>query len=213
MRGDTATAARLTALADRTRESFRARFRRPDLDYLADVVDGPDGDDWSLRPNQIFALSLPFPLLEGDEARAVLDAVGRSLLTSYGLRSLTPQDPAYRGTYGGDQVHRDGSYHQGPVWSWLLGPYAEASPRLTGDRDAALSVLRPLGDHLRDAGLRLRLGDLRGRPATPAEGMRRPGVGRRRDAESLAIARPFVLSTRVTTRALQKTAAIRLECV
>jgi predicted glycogen debranching enzyme len=153
VRGDGSTAARLTALADRTRESFRARFRGPDLEYLADVVDGPDGDDWSLRPNQIFALSLPFPMLEGDEARAVLDAVSRSLLTSYGLRSLTPQDPAYRGTYGGDQVLRDGSYHQGPVWSWLLGPYAEASFRLTGDHSAALSVLRPLGDHLRDAGL------------------------------------------------------------
>ena len=57
----------------------------------------------------------------------MLDAVGRSLLTSYGLRSLTPDDPAYRGTYGGDQVQRDGSYHQGPVWSWLLGPFAEAT--------------------------------------------------------------------------------------
>ena len=101
VRGDRSTAARLTAMADRTRESFRARFRRPDLDYLADVVDGPDGDDWSLRPNQIFALSLPFPMLEGDEARAVLDAVSRSLLTSYGLRSLTPQDPAYRGDVRG----------------------------------------------------------------------------------------------------------------
>src|SRR5215203_3591956 len=153
VRGNRATSARLAALADRTRESFRARFRRPDLDYLADVVDGPKGDDWSLRPNQIFALSLPFPMLEGEEARGVLDAVSRSLLTSYGLRSLTLQDPAYRGTYGGDQVLRDGSYHQGPVWSWLLGPYAEASFRLTGDRSAALNVLRPLGDHLRDAGL------------------------------------------------------------
>jgi len=83
----------------------------------------------------------------------VLDAVGRSLLTSYGLRSLAPSDPAYRGTYGGDQVQRDGAYHQGPVWSWLIGPYAEAIYRLTGDRDAALTVLRPVGDHLRDAGL------------------------------------------------------------
>jgi predicted glycogen debranching enzyme len=153
VRGDPATSARLAALADRTRESFRSRFRRPDLDHLADVVDGPDGDDWSLRPNQVFALSLPIPLLDGDEARAVLDAVGRSLLTSYGLRSLAPDDPAYRGTYGGDQVSRDGSYHQGPAWSWLLGPYAEATYRLTGDRAAALAILRPLGDHLRDAGL------------------------------------------------------------
>src|SRR5215218_10377573 len=151
--GDAAGASRFAEMADRTRASFRNRFRRPDLDYLADVVDGPDGDDWSLRPNQVFALSLPYPLLDGDEARAVLDAVGRSLLTSYGLRSLAPEDPAYRGKYGGDQVSRDGSYHQGPAWSWLLGPYAEATYRLTGDRAAALAILRPLGDHLRDAGL------------------------------------------------------------
>ena len=151
--GDAASAARFNAMADRTRDSFRARFRRPDRDHLADVIDGPDGDDWTLRPNQVFALSLPEPLLDGDEARAVLAAVGRSLLTSFGLRSLAPDDPAYRGTYGGDQVQRDGSYHQGPVWSWLLGPYAEAQYRLTGDRDAASAVLRPIGDHLRDAGL------------------------------------------------------------
>ena len=78
--GTTATAARFDAHGrPRPRDSFRARFRRPDRDHLADVVDGPDGDDWTLRPNQIFALSLPYPLLEGDEARAVLDAVGRSL--------------------------------------------------------------------------------------------------------------------------------------
>ncbi len=151
--GDAATGTRYNNLATQVRDSFRARFRRPDLDHLADVVDGPDGDDWSMRPNQIFALSLPYPLLDGDEARAVLGAVGRSLLTSYGLRSLAPSDPAYLGDYGGDQVRRDGAYHQGPVWSWLLGPYAEAVFRLTGDRAAALTILRPMGDHLRDAGL------------------------------------------------------------
>jgi predicted glycogen debranching enzyme len=152
-RGDAARAARFGALADRTRDAFRARFRRPDRDHLADVVDGPDGDDWTMRPNQVFALSLPYPLLEGDEALAVLAAVGRTLLTSYGLRSLAPADPAYVGDYGGDSLRRDGAYHQGPVWSWLLGPFAEAGYRLTGDRDAALAVLRPIGDHLRDAGL------------------------------------------------------------
>ncbi len=150
---DKATAMRYDALADRARDSFRARFRQPDREYLADVVDSPDGDDWSMRPSQIFALSLPFPLLEGDEAQTVLAAVGRSLLTSYGLRSLAPDDPAYRGTYGGDQVHRDGTYHQGPAWSWLLGAYAEVVYRLSGDREAALAVLQPIGDHLRDAGL------------------------------------------------------------
>src|SRR5262249_11064315 len=103
--GDGAAAGRYDALADRTRDAFRTRFVHPGLDHLADVVDGPDGDDWSMRPNQVFALSLPYPLLQGDEARTVLDAVGRALLTSFGLRSLSPDDPLYLGTYGGDQVH------------------------------------------------------------------------------------------------------------
>jgi predicted glycogen debranching enzyme len=152
-REDTARANRFSALADQTRDSFRARFLRTDVDHLADVIDGPDGDDWSMRPNQIFALSLPEPLLDPKEAGMVFNAVGRSLLTSYGLRSLSPADPAYRGEYGGDQLSRDGAYHQGPVWSWLLGPYAEASYRIFGDRAAALAILRPIGDHLRDAGL------------------------------------------------------------
>jgi predicted glycogen debranching enzyme len=151
--GDFATAARYDAQADRARESFRNRFRRTDRDYLADVVDGPDGDDWSMRPNQLFALSLPYPLLEGEEARVVLASVGRALLTSFGLGSLSADNLAYRGTYGGDQIHRDGSYHQGPIWSWLLGAYADVSFRLDGDREAALAILRPIGDHLRDAGL------------------------------------------------------------
>ena len=133
----------------------------------------------------------PIPLLEGDEARAVLDAVGRSLLTSYGLRSLAPDDPAYRGTYGGDQVQRDGSYHQGPVWSWLLGPYAEAT--LPTDWRPRRRARHPAPDRRPPARRRawLRFGDLRGRPAAPAERMRRPSLGRRRGPQSLAIARPL----------------------
>jgi predicted glycogen debranching enzyme len=139
--------------AERVRSSFLARFRRRDTAALADVVDGPNGDDWTLRPNQIFAISLPFQLLEEAEAAAVLDIVGRTLQTSYGLRSLDPANPAYRGAYGGDQYHRDTAYHQGPVWTWLMGPYAEAHYRTYHDPVAALALLRPFDDHLRDAGL------------------------------------------------------------
>jgi glycogen debranching enzyme len=84
---------------------------------------------------------------------AVVDVVGRTLLTSYGLRSLDPDDPAYRGAYGGDQYHRDTAYHQGPVWTWLMGPYAEAHYRVYHDPVAALALLQPFEDHLRDAGL------------------------------------------------------------
>jgi len=149
-RGD-AAAATYRGLAERVRVSFRARFIKPDHNYLADVVQGPNGDDWTLRPNQIFAISLPEPLLEGAQAKMVVDAVGNALLTSYGLRSLDPDHPAYKGTYIGTPVERDSVYHQGPVWTWLLGAYAEAHYRVYGDKDAALGLLRPIEHHLRDA--------------------------------------------------------------
>jgi predicted glycogen debranching enzyme len=139
-------------LAEQVAKSFRRRFWRPELGYLADVVDGPDGDDLALRPNQVFALSLHFALLEGDQARSALAAVGRALHTSYGLRTLAPDDPAYIGVYGGDREARDGAYHQGTSWAWLMGAYAEAIERVTGDRAVALSVLRPFEAHLADAG-------------------------------------------------------------
>jgi predicted glycogen debranching enzyme len=129
------------ALAEQVRASFRARFIHPEHGYLADVVDGPDGDEWTLRPNQIFAISLPEPLLEGAEAHAVVDAVELALLTTYGLRSLSPDHPAYRGDYDGDAFRRDSGYHQGPAWTWLIGGYIEAHYRVYGDREAALALL------------------------------------------------------------------------
>jgi glycogen debranching enzyme len=137
----------------RVRDSFLKRFLRPGYAYLADVVDGPVGDDFTLRPNQIFALSLPYPLVQGADAARIVETIGRVLLTSYGLRSLTPDDPAYRGTYYGNRYQRDTSYHQGPVWTWLMGAFAEAHYRAYGDPVAALELLRPFADHLCDAGL------------------------------------------------------------
>ncbi|TMJ15752.1 MAG: glycogen debranching protein [Bacillati bacterium ANGP1] len=150
---DGPAAQRYTAAADRVRAAFRARFVRPGRRSLVDVVDGPEGDDLAVRPNQIFAVSLPFPLLERDEAAAVVDEVGRALLTTYGLRSLSPDDPAYHGEYGGDPIHRDRAYHQGPAWAWLAGAYAEAYHRVYWDLEGARSLLRPFEHHLRDAGL------------------------------------------------------------
>jgi predicted glycogen debranching enzyme len=140
-----------SALAERARASFVERFWRPDLGHLADVVDGRDGDELQLRPNQIFALSLPFPLIDGELAERILAAVGRALLTPYGLRSLATDDAAYRGDYGGDSTRRDGAYHRGPVWTWLLGPYVDAHYRVHHDRAAALALVRPFAHHLRDA--------------------------------------------------------------
>jgi len=144
---------RIDGLADRVRASFRARFLTPGRAGLADVLDGPGGDDWAIRPNQILAVSLPHRILEPAEEAAVVAAVGQHLLTSFGLRSLSPSDPAYQGHYGGDTWARDGAYHQGTVWGWLLGPYAEAHYKVHGDAAAALAWLAPFTDHLRDAGL------------------------------------------------------------
>lgn len=152
-RGDADGAgARYLEVAERASASFLPRFWRPALGYLADVVDGPDGDETSLRPNQLLALSLPHPLVTGDQARAVLDAVGRELAVPLGLRSLAPSDPAYRPRYQGDRRFRDAGYHQGTAWTWLIGPYAEAVASLHG-RSAGLDILRPFEEHLRDAGL------------------------------------------------------------
>jgi predicted glycogen debranching enzyme len=146
-------AARYGALAGRVRDTFRARFVRSGRGALADVVDGPEGDDFAVRPNQIFAVSLPYPLLAGDEAKAVVDAVGRTLLTSFGLRSLSPDAPGYHGAYAGDVFRRDSAYHQGAVWAWLIGAYAEAYHRVYGDPEGALRLFSPLAHHLSDAGL------------------------------------------------------------
>jgi predicted glycogen debranching enzyme len=151
---DPAAAEAYRRRAEQVRASFRARFLSPEPGRgLADVVDTPAGDDWTVRPNQIFAVSLPYPLLEGNAARDVVEVVGRQLLTSLGLRSLSPADPAYRGTYGGGPAERDAVYHQGPVWLWLAGPYIEAHYRLHRDPEAVRALLAPFADHLLDAGL------------------------------------------------------------
>lgn len=142
-----------TEMADRAAVSFRDRFWYAKGRYLCDVVDGPDGDDPALRPNQLLAVSLPHSPLLPDQARGVLDACAGALLTSYGLRSLSPDHPAYNGEYGGDRWHRDGAYHQGTVWGWFIGPFVEAHYKVYGDAEAARSFLRPFANHLSDHGL------------------------------------------------------------
>jgi len=138
-------------LAERARLGF-ARYRRS-AGGLYDVLDAPDGNDASIRPNQLFALSLPYPLLDDKTAKRVLRELREHLLTSYGLRSLSPRDSAYRGRYQGNIAERDGAYHNGPVWGWLLGHYAIAHWRLHGDKASALALLEAMRDHLFDAGL------------------------------------------------------------
>jgi predicted glycogen debranching enzyme len=127
--------------------------------YLHDVVDGPEGTpgvrgarlDASLRPNQIFAVSLGTDLLDARRARAVVDTCARELLTPVGLRSLSPRDSRYVGQYCGGPRQRDGAYHQGTVWSWLLGPFALAHYRVYGDPAHAQALLAGLAPHLDEA--------------------------------------------------------------
>ena len=140
------------AVADQVKASF-SRFWYVAGNYCYDVIDGPGGDDASLRPNQLFAVSLPHTPLDADQQRAVVDACARHLLTSHGLRSLAPDDPAYIGHYGGDQRQRDGAYHQGSVWGWLIGPFVSAHLRVYRDPAQAQSYLMPLLHHLADHGV------------------------------------------------------------
>jgi predicted glycogen debranching enzyme len=130
-----------------------ARFWNPDLGFCYDLIDGPQGPDAALRPNQIFAVSLPESPLTPEQQRGVVDACAASLLTSHGLRSLAPGHPAYRGHYGGGQYERDSAYHQGTVWAWLIGPFVQAHLRVYQDPVAAARFLAPFGDHLASAGL------------------------------------------------------------
>jgi glycogen debranching enzyme len=132
--------------------SFRARFIRPDGRGLYDVITDA-GPDLSIRPNQILAVSLPFSPLTREEQKTTVDTVERELLTPFGLRTLAPEDPAYRPHYVGSQRERDGAYHQGTVWPWLLGPFVEAHYRVYGDAERAKALLLPLREHLREAGV------------------------------------------------------------
>jgi predicted glycogen debranching enzyme len=148
--------ARWAALASHAQATFVERFWNDERGFLFDVVDvdhRPGVNDASLRPNQVFAVGgLPYPLLEGELARRVVDVVERQLWTRAGLRSLGPGEPGYIGRYRGDVRHRDGAYHQGTVWPWLTGPFIEAWLRVRGDtvetrHEAASRFLTPLLRH------------------------------------------------------------------
>lgn len=157
---DLAAAARYGAAAEQVHQSFNRRFWNDAGGYLFDVIDsdaGPQdgqpgpGPDASLRPNQIFAVSLPYPLLDKSRSRAVVDICARELWTPVGLRSLGAADPRFVGRYQGGVAHRDSAYHQGTVWSWLLGPFVSAHLRVYHDAAAARRFLAGIEAHLREA--------------------------------------------------------------
>ncbi|HLO47582.1 MAG TPA: amylo-alpha-1,6-glucosidase [Kamptonema sp.] len=161
-------------LAEGTAKGF-ARFWNDEAGYCYDVLDGPGGHDASLRPNQLFAVSLqslatspqspnpsnPFlasagskktigytSLLTPSQQRAVVDVCAQHLLTSHGVRSLSPEHPQYQGSYGGDRFQRDGAYHQGTVWGWLIGPLVLAHFQVYKDPARVRELLEPMANHL-----------------------------------------------------------------
>jgi predicted glycogen debranching enzyme len=139
-------------LAQQTLRGFE-RYWIQEAGFCYDVLDGPEDHDPSLRPNQILAVALPHSPLGTHQRRAVVDACEEQLLTPFGLRSLSPDHFEFRGTYGGDVESRDGAYHQGTVWSWLMGPFVTAHLRVYGDAERAEAFLRPLLGHVADYGI------------------------------------------------------------
>ena len=119
--------------AERVRRSFNERFWFSAGEYCYDVVDGEQGDDSALRPNQVLAISLQHPVLDPARWPAVLEAVSRHLLTPVGLRSLAPEHPEYKAEYFGNRRERDAAYHQGTIWPWLIGPFVDAWLKLYPD--------------------------------------------------------------------------------
>ncbi len=149
-------AGQYAAFAERAGRSFNALFWNERDSCLYDVV--LDGNcDATMRPNQILAVSLTHSMLGEERARAVVEAVERDLFTPFGLRSLSPADASYRGRYEGDSVSRDSSYHQGPVWAWLLGPFIDSYLKVNGNGQNAKNHVREwlevFSTHLSEAGL------------------------------------------------------------
>ena len=142
--GDGDSARVHAARAERATTSFRVRFPIGDRPWLHDVADGQGGDDRSLRPNQLLALSLVPDLVGAERAAAVVDAVAVHLVVPGGVRTLAPFEPGFRARFQGPPAVRDAAYHQGPAWTWLLGPWLDAVMRVRGEDAARVELARHL---------------------------------------------------------------------
>jgi predicted glycogen debranching enzyme len=151
---DAAGAKKMHAYAEHARHSFNVRFWSESNGYLYDVIDGPAGLDDSFRPNQIFSISLPHPVLNHEHWLAVVNQVEKYLLTPVGLRSLSPHHTDYKTNYDGDLRTRDAAYHQGTVWGWLIGPYIDAWIKTYPENRAKVnSLLAGFYRHMNEAGI------------------------------------------------------------
>ncbi|MCD4832061.1 MAG: amylo-alpha-1,6-glucosidase [Anaerohalosphaeraceae bacterium] len=154
---DPVTARNFSELAEKIADSFKDIFWNERDRYLYDCInDGSAGPDEAIRPNQIFAVSLPFSPLTSEQQRCVVETVRKELLTPYGLRTLSPNDARYRGRYQGTPNERDSAYHQGTVWPWLIGGFIEAYLKVNNNSKAAkkeaAAMLSPLLEHLKEDG-------------------------------------------------------------
>ncbi len=144
--------AQVREAADRAKSSFNERFWCAEQHGLYDVIDGPHGDDAACRPNQLFAISLPNPILDPAHWRAVVETCHQRLYTPVGLRSLAPGSPDYKPRYYGDLRSRDAAYHQGTVWAWLIGPFIDAWLKVfPGEEAACRKMLSGFHEHLNEA--------------------------------------------------------------
>ena len=153
--GEEAYAARCRRLSELAKKSFRLKFWNESGGCFYDVIEGPEGNDASIRPNQLYALSLCNDLAAGDQAKRILMVVKNHLLTPVGLRTLSPNDPRYRPRYEGGVAERDGAYHQGTVWPFLLGAFVTAWIKTFGRsaqvKTQARAFLNGLETHLQAA--------------------------------------------------------------
>lgn len=147
---------RYREMSSLARKSFNSQFWYADGGYLFDVIDG-DHKDSSIRPNQIFAVSLKHSMISMYKAKQIVQVVEKELFTPVGLRSLSPSDPSYRGIYEGSPYERDSAYHQGTVWSWLMGAFLEALgrtyPKGRKFRQYEQKVKEGFEKHLRENGI------------------------------------------------------------
>ena len=153
--GNTKDAVEYQAYAEKISESFKEKFNNPDQKTLYDVIVSDTVKDSSIRPNMLLSLSLPFPLLSKAEGEIILQTIEEELLTTRGMRSLSPLHPDFKREYKGDVLSRDGAYHQGTVWAWLLGPYYDACIYVRGEvgKEQVTAHMDKVLQHCYEAGI------------------------------------------------------------